>query len=60
MSARSRWSDRLGGLLRTARAGRARLSEIPWSLHVSIDGTRSAAEETRAEVAPVSRPMTAK
>lgn len=45
------WSDRLGGLLRTARVGRALLNEIPWSLHVSIDGTQTQAEEARAEAA---------
>jgi hypothetical protein len=41
----------LGGVLRTARAGKAFLSEIPWSLHMSVDGSPSEAEETRAEAA---------
>lgn len=49
IGARGSWSDRLGGLLRTARAGKAMLAEIPWSLHLSIDGTQAGAEETRAE-----------
>lgn len=51
LGARGRWTDRLGGLIRTARAGRAHLSEVPWSLHLSIDGSEAQAEETRAEAA---------
>jgi hypothetical protein len=41
----SRWLDR------TARAGRAHLADVPWSLHVSIDGCRKRAEDARAEAA---------
>jgi len=51
LGAKGSWIDRLGGLIRTARAGKAHLADIPWSLHVSVDGTVAAAEETRAEAA---------
>ena len=51
VGATASWSDRFGGLLRTARAGKAHLSDIPWSLHVSVDGTPHEAEDVRAEVA---------
>lgn len=51
LGARGSWTDRLGGLIRTARAGRAHLADIPWSLHVSVDGTAAAAAETRVEAA---------
>jgi hypothetical protein len=51
IGAKGTWSDRLRGLLRTARAGKALLADIPWSLHVSIDGTQTGAEDTRAEAA---------
>ncbi len=51
LGANGNWTDRLGGLVRTARAGRTHLAEVPWSLHVSIDGAQNEAEETRAEVA---------
>ena len=51
IGARAGWSERLGGLLRTARAGKAHLADIPWSLHVSVDGTAAQAEEVRAEIA---------
>jgi len=51
LGAKGSWTDRLGGLIRTARAGKAHLADIAWSLHVSIDGTTAAAEEVRAEAA---------
>ena len=51
VAAKGSWTDRLGGLIRTARAGSARLAEVPWSLHVSIDGAQNDAEETRTEAA---------
>ena len=51
LGAKGRWTDRLGGLIRTARAGSAHLAEVPWSLHVSIDGAQNEAEETCAEAA---------
>jgi D-lactate dehydrogenase (cytochrome) len=51
LGAKGSWTDRIGSLLRTARAGTAHLSDIPWSLHMSIDGIPSKAEETRAEAA---------
>jgi len=51
LGAKGSWADRLGGLIRTARAGKAHLADIPWSLHLSIDSTAAAAEETRAEAA---------
>jgi FAD/FMN-containing dehydrogenase len=51
LGAQGSWTDRLGGLIRTARAGKAHLADIPWSLHVSIDGTTTGAEEVRAEAA---------
>jgi FAD/FMN-containing dehydrogenase len=44
------WFDRLGGLVRTARAGKAFLHDIPWSLHVSIDGEARPSEDMRLEV----------
>jgi FAD/FMN-containing dehydrogenase len=51
IGARASWGERLGGLVRTARAGKAHLADIPWSLHVSVDGTAAQAEEVRAEIA---------
>jgi D-lactate dehydrogenase (cytochrome) len=51
LGATGSWTDRLGGLIRTARAGKAHLAEIPWSLHISVDGTQAAAEEMRTEAA---------
>lgn len=51
LGATGSWTQRLGGLLRTARAGKAHLSDIPWSLHISIDGTPAQAEDTRVEAA---------
>lgn len=51
LGAKGRWTDRLGGLIRTARAGRAHLADVPWSLHLSIDGSQNDAEEARAEAA---------
>jgi D-lactate dehydrogenase (cytochrome) len=51
LGARGSWTDRLGGLIRTARAARAHLVDIPWSLHVSVDGTAAQTEEIRAEIA---------
>jgi FAD/FMN-containing dehydrogenase len=51
LGAKGSWTNRLGGLLRTARAGTAHLADIPWSLHLSVDGTSASAEDTRAEAA---------
>ena len=51
LSAKGSWTDRIGGLIRTARAGRAHLAEVPWSLHLSIDGSQDEAEGARAEAA---------
>ena len=51
LGAKGSWTDRLGGLLRTARAGKAHLSDVPWSLHISVDGSEVQAEEIRAEAA---------
>ncbi len=51
LCAEGRWWDRLGGLMRTARAGRAFLGDIPWSLHVVTEGDMTSAEEARLEVA---------
>lgn len=51
LGAKGSWTDRLGGLLRTARAGTAHLADIPWSLHLSIDGKSSAVENVRTEAA---------
>ena len=41
---------RIGGLLRTARAGRAFVADLAWSLHVSLDGTSAETAETLAEI----------
>ena len=46
----SDWITRLPGL-KTARAKRANLGDIPWALHISIDGDRKASEEVRTEIA---------
>jgi D-lactate dehydrogenase (cytochrome) len=32
--------NRLGGLIRTARAGKAFVGDLAWSLHLALDGTR--------------------
>ena len=41
---------RIGGLLRTARAGKAFVADLAWSLHVSLDGTAAETAETLAEI----------
>jgi FAD/FMN-containing dehydrogenase len=41
--------ERLGGLLRTARAGRAFVGDLDWSLHIAIDDGEAAAREAVAE-----------
>jgi len=51
LGATGSWTDRLDGLLRTARARTAHLADIPWSLHISVDGTYADAEDIRAEAA---------
>ena len=43
--------DRVGGLLRGARAGRAFVADLQWSLHLSCDGSAAAVAETLAEAA---------
>jgi D-lactate dehydrogenase (cytochrome) len=43
---------RIGGLLRTARAGKAFVADLAWSLHVALDGT---AAETAASLAEITR-----
>jgi D-lactate dehydrogenase (cytochrome) len=43
---------RLGGLLRTARAGKAFVADLAWSLHLSFDGTEA---ETRAALLEATR-----
>lgn len=48
---------RLGGLVRTARAGKAFVAELNWSLHLSFDGTR--AEVTQARAAATERAVAA-
>lgn len=40
---------RLGGLVRTARAGKAFVADLAWSLHISFDGTADAVEQAQAE-----------
>jgi FAD/FMN-containing dehydrogenase len=55
-SAPGSWRERLTGLLSTARAGRAVVAELRWSLHLSLDGTQdellAAREEALRRVAP--------
>lgn len=41
---------RLGGLVRTARAGKAFVADLQWSLHVSFDGTAEEVEAAQATV----------
>ncbi len=41
---------RLGGLVRTARAGKAFVADLRWSLHVSFDGTAAEVAAARADV----------
>ena len=41
---------RLGGLVRTARAGKAFVADLRWSLHVSFDGTAAEVAAARAGV----------
>ncbi len=41
---------RLGGLVRTARAGKAFVADLRWSLHVSFDGTAMGVAAARADV----------
>jgi D-lactate dehydrogenase (cytochrome) len=41
---------RIGGLIRTARAGKAFVGELDWSLHVSLDGARDAVAATMADI----------
>jgi FAD/FMN-containing dehydrogenase len=40
---------RLGGLVRTARAGKAFVADLAWSLHISFDGETDAVERAQAE-----------
>ena len=40
---------RLGGLVRTARAGKAFVADLAWSLHISFDGATEAVEQAQAE-----------
>ncbi len=41
---------RLSGLLRTARAGKAFVADLAWSLHLALDGSAAEAAVTLAEV----------
>ncbi len=41
---------RLGGLVRTARAGKAFVADLRWSLHVSLDSTAADVAAARADV----------
>ncbi len=42
---------RIGGLIRTARAGKAFVGDLAWSLHVSVDGEPDEVADTLAEIA---------
>jgi FAD/FMN-containing dehydrogenase len=45
---RGTWFDKIGGLLRTARAGKAFVNDLAYSLHLAIDGESEAeAEKSR-------------
>jgi FAD/FMN-containing dehydrogenase len=51
LAARGSLWERVGGLLRTARAARATVAELRWSLHVALDGSAAEVEAVRAETA---------
>jgi D-lactate dehydrogenase (cytochrome) len=42
---------RIGGLLKTARAGKTFVADLAWSLHVSLDGSAAETEPVLAEIA---------
>ncbi len=42
---------RIGGLLKTARAGKAFVADLAWSLHVALDGSGAETEAVLAEIA---------
>lgn len=49
LTARGGWIKRIGGLLRTARAGKAFVADLAWSLHLSFDGAEADVAAARAE-----------
>jgi FAD/FMN-containing dehydrogenase len=49
LGARGSLLGRLGGLIRTARAGKAFVADLSWSLHLSFDGTAAAVASAAAD-----------
>ncbi|MGE0734182.1 MAG: FAD-binding oxidoreductase [Alphaproteobacteria bacterium] len=51
LRARGNWFDKLSGLVRTARAGKAFIADLQYSLHLAIDGADEAAAQASRDEA---------